>query len=285
MSPVFVRSTQRYQSYMDFWRLVELSGFPIVAPQDVDFTRDDLYIWAEMNHEFLVPLEDTPKGDRTAKVAFWNLERPDVRASATMSAADWWHAGLDKVYELVDALWVSDKTILAMDTRATWVAFGGHPELAEAPRAREASYDVAFLGQRTARRVRVLEELERRGLTVSPNAWGIERARILASSRVMLGIDRLDGAHVAAPLRWALAAAYELPIIQEEHPDPAPLVDAESVRMAPLDGLTDLVEDVLHRPALLDYLGAKGYDVFCKDFLFREQVVRATKGVSCDDSR
>lgn len=270
MDPIFVRSSYRYPSYTDFWRLVELSGFQIVEKPGVDLDRDALYIWPEMNGDFMGCLQARPKTDRRAKTVFWNLERPDARASETMDAEAWWRHGLDEIYELVDWLWVSDRNILTMDPRSTWACFGGHPGLRELAPASGPVYDVAHLGERTPRRSQVIRELEDRGITVSPNAWGPERARILSTSKLMLGIERLGGAHISMPLRWAVAAAYRLPIIQEEHPAPDPLVSGESVIMAPIDQLADLVQEALKRD--LKPIGLAGWKAFCENYRFRDQV-------------
>jgi hypothetical protein len=273
MDPIFVRSSYRYPSYTDFWRLVELSGFQTIEKRDVDLGRDAFYIWPEMNGDFIGCLQGRPKSDRRAKTVFWNLERPDARASGSMDARAWWLNGLDEVFELVDALWVSDRNILAMDPRSTWARLGGHPGLRESAPAGGPVYDVAHLGERTPRREAVILELERRGISVSPNAWGPERARILSTSKLMLGIERLGGAHISMPLRWAVAAAYRLPIIQEEHPAPDPLVAGESVLMAPINELADLVQASLKRD--LEPIGLAAWRAFCENYRFREQVEEA----------
>jgi len=273
MDPIFVRSGYRYRSYTDFWRLVELSGFKVAEKSEVDLNQDVLYIWPEMGGEFMMCLQGHPKSARRARTVFWNLERPDARASESMDAAAWWRTGLDEVFDLVDAVWVSDKNILAMDPRSTFVCLGGHPGLQESASGAGQVYDVAHLGQRTPRREAVIQELERRGFSVSPNTWGPERARILSTSKLMLGIERLGGAHISMPLRWAVAAAYRLPIVQEEHPAPDPLVAGESVLMAPIDGLADLVEAALKMD--LEPVGLAAWKAFCEEHTFRGQVEEA----------
>jgi hypothetical protein len=271
--PVFVRSARRYESYTDFWRLVELSGFRIVDKSQVDFGADLLYIWAEMDVDFMVPLHDHPKSGRRARTALWSIERPDQRASERTDARAWWRAGLDETFDLVDDLWVSDKGILAMDPRSTWACLGGHPGLREDASSGGRSYDVAHLGQHTPRREEVIRELERRRISVSPNGWGEERARILSSSKLLLGIERLGTVHISTPLRWAVAAAYRLPILQEEILDPAPLVPDESIMMAPIDKLADLVEVALRWD--LSSMGAAARETFCERHTFRRGVEEA----------
>ncbi len=269
-SPIFVRSSRGYESYTDFWRLVELAGFPIIPSSQVNFDSDALYIWAEMDVDFMVPVHDYPKAGRRARTAFWHLERPDRRASEETDACTWWKASLDQTLELVDEVWVSDKGILAMDPRSIWVPLGGHSGLRESVSVIGPSYDVAHLGQLTPRREKVLQELERRGISVSPNGWGSDRARILSSSKLLLGIERVEGMHVSTPLRWVVAAAYRLPIIQEEHCDPAPLVAGQSILMAPIHDLADRVDDALERD--LSPLGLAVWKVFCEECTFQRSV-------------
>lgn len=269
MDPIFVKADEGYRSYQDFWRLVELSGYPIVSPREVDLTSPVTYIWAEANAAFIWTLSDHSKSKRRARVILWCLERPDSRAANLKESEGYWKMGLDEIFALVDELWVSDKTLHAFDTRARYVPCGGHSGLREAPSVRRV-YDVAHLGQRTPRREAVIVELERRGLSVSPNAWGEGRAAILTSARALLGVDRLEGMRVAAPLRWALGAAYELPIVQEELPDPAPLERGRSIVMAPIESIADTVDEVLANGSR--NVGRAAWETICRDRTFRKEV-------------
>jgi len=56
--------------------------------------------------------------------------------------------------------------------------------------------------------------LREKGLTLAPNAWGLERHNLLMQSRVMLHVHQNNHRYVA-PQRWALAAAYKLPMVSE----------------------------------------------------------------------
>ncbi len=267
---IFVRSSRRYSSYTDFWRLVELSGFPIVESSQVHFDEDILYIWAELDVEFMVLVNDQPKERRRARTAFWHIEPVDRRASDRKDAAAWWKASLDQTLKLVDVVWVSDMGILAMDPRATWVCFGGHKGLREKASGSGPAYDVAHLGQRTPRREKVISELERRDITVSPSPWGAERIQILSSSKLMLDVQRLEGIPLVTPIRWVTAAAYELPLVREELPDPLPLVAGESILMAPIDKLADRVEEALGMDLLP--IGRAAWKIFCQTHTFRNSV-------------
>lgn len=268
--PVFVRSSGGYRAYSDFWRLVELSGFPFIYHHQVDLSSDTLYIWAEMDADFMVLLSDHPKTGRRARTAFWNLEPVDRSATLVIDATCRWSAALDQTLGLVDDVWVSDRSVFALDPRATWVAFGGHAGLMESAAGTGTAYDVAHLGQRTPRREKIIGELERRGISVSPNHYGDERSWLLSSSRLMIDVQRLEGMPLAAPLRWVLAGAHSLPLVREDLPNPDPLVPGESIILAPYDKLADCVEEALAgdpRP-----VGLAAHRVLCENWTFRRAV-------------
>ena len=182
--PVFVRSSLGYRAYSDFWRLVELAGFPVIDRSRLNLSSDALYIWVEMDTDLMEPLSDTPKHGRRARTAFWNLEPVDRRASEAISATDFWRAGLDKILGLVDDVWVSDRAVMALDHRPTWVAFGGHKGLLETVAGTGPVYDVAHIGQLTPRREKVIGELRRREISVSPSPGGVERIRIFTTNTI-----------------------------------------------------------------------------------------------------
>ncbi len=268
--PVFVRSTLGYRAYSDFWRLVELSGFPVIDRARLDLSSDTLYVWVEMDTDLLEPLHDTPKHGRRARTAFWNLEPVDRRASKTISATGFWRASLDQTLGLMDDVWVSDRAVMALDHRPTWVSFGGHKGLVETVAGTGPVYDVAHIGQLTPRREKVIEELRRRDISVSPSPGGDERISIFTTSRLMLDVQRLEGMPLVTPIRWVTAAAYKLPMVREELPDPDPLVPGESIILAPYEALADRVEEALAGdPAPV---GLAAYRVLCENWTFRRAV-------------
>ncbi len=269
-SIVFVRSTREYSSYADFWRLVELSGFPIIDKSQIHFNSDRLYVWAEMDVDFMIPVSDHPKETRQARTAFWHIEPVDRRASETIDATAWWKASLDQTLSLVDDVWVSDMGIFHMDPRSRWVCFGGHPGLRENVANQGPRYDVAHIGQVTPRREKMITELVRRGISVSPAPQGESRISILSSSKLMLDIQRLEGIPLVTPIRWVTAAAYKLPLVREELPDPSPLVNGESIIMAPYDQLADRVEEALQQD--LAPIGQAAWKAFCETNTFRSCV-------------
>jgi hypothetical protein len=76
-----------------------------------------------------------------------------------------------------------------------------------------------MLAYLTHRRGHMHNELKRMGLRLAPNSWGTERHAVLSHTRAMLHVHQHDAIHTVAPLRFALAAAYQLPVISEQVAD------------------------------------------------------------------
>lgn len=272
--PVFIRSTTPYESYTDFWSLVELSGFRTVPAKEANLMATGTFIWPTMDWETIERLMQEPKGVRKAKVFWWYLERPDAHRRK-MSPEDLFRETISEVCDArwVDEVWVSERTLFSIDDRTRYVPLGGHPGLrAPAPMAGPL-YDVAHVGQLTPRRTWILTELQRLGHSVSPSAWGPDRAAILGQSSLLLNIDRVEGLHLAAPLRFVLAAAYRLPIVSEEAGDMDPLVPGKSILTAPYDRLPAFVSEVLKRPDL-GRLADEAHRVLCEEHTFRKSVLK-----------
>jgi hypothetical protein len=271
MVPMFVRSTARYDSYTDFWKLVELSGFPEVPASQVDLDKPGTLIWPSMDMEFIERLSRQPPRARRARVIFWNLERPDEKPG--IDPIELFKRGMGEILEWADEIWISDISLAVADSRLVYAVLGSHHGLFDGTTAVE-TYDVAHLGILTPRRAELLDRLRARGLRVSGNAWGVDRSRILASSRLLLSIDRVEGLHVSSSLRWALAAAHTLPIINEEMKYPHPLASGESLLLAPYKNLEAAVLRALERPDLRT-IAENAKRKLCEEWTFRRGVVRA----------
>jgi hypothetical protein len=267
----FVRSRKPYRSYDDFWKLVELSGFSWAWADLADLASDVLWVWPTMNMEFLGRVIATPK--RRSQIAWWYLERPDANLADGADVKSAFRASVDQALEIVDAVWVSDRSLAALHPGLTYAVFGSHPGLREAEDLPK-TYDVAFMGQRTHRRAVVIADLHASGLAVTPDAHGLERARLLASSRLMLSVDRTGGMALTNPIRYALAAAYGLGILQETHPDPHPLAMGRSIAMAGLGGLASLACELVASGRALE-LGSEAARLLCQDLTFRKGVLGA----------
>lgn len=274
--PIFVL-TGDYASYTDFWRLVDLSGFRTVPHQSVDLGQaSTTYIFPTLDQNMMACLEASPQGLRKAKAVFWNLERPDANLRPGMDLHETYNKAAGEILTWADEIWVSDRLVHAMDVRTKFVVLGGHPGLAhDEPRARYR--DVVHIGQDTPRRRKILQQL---GLYVTVHeapSYGAERARALLGSKIMLGIDRVDGIHFSASLRWIVAAAFRLPVLQEEVADPHPLVKGKSILMAPYDDLVEAARNAVDRMSNEDLsrIGNAAYETYCVTWTFRRGVEEA----------
>lgn len=275
--PIFVRSTAQYDSYTDFWKLVELSGFASIPAAQVDLEKPATLIWPAMDMEFIDRLSRQPPGVRSARVIFWNLERPDEKPG--VDSLELFRRGMGEILEWADEIWISDIGLATADRRILYVVLGGHEGLYDGTPQAEA-YDVAHLGILTPRRTELLEKLRARGLRVSGNAWGIERSRILTSSRLLLNVDRVEGLHLSSLMRWALGAAFGLPIVSEEMQYAYPLVAGESILVAPYAELEALVIQTLARQDLPAVAG-RARQALCHEWTFRkgvEDALRRSRG-------
>lgn len=271
----FVRSRKPYSSYDDFWKLVALSGFDQALADQADLAESGrLWIWPTMNMEFLGRVLVAGKR-RRARVAWWYLERPDANLPEGADPRSAWKATVAEALEAVDAVWVSDRELAKLEPGTVYAALGSHPGLAEVSRL-PARYDVAFMGQRTPRRAAAIAAIEARGLSVTPECSGFDRASAFASSKIALVVDRTERMHVVTPLRWAVAAAYGLAILQEELPDPWPLESGRSIAMAPLSGIPQAAVELAAGAGWIA-LGRAAWQVLCKDLTFSEGVREAAR--------
>jgi len=202
--PIFCRTRHVYSSYVDFWHLVELSGFPCIYVDQIDPHSDNVYIFTPLNGE-----NQDGWNNPKAQIILWDLEwRLDLNNGAD---------GVGVSVPGVERIWASDAWY-AEAIGAEYVPLGSHPGLAEGytENSNGKTFDaavMAYLGP--YRRNNMVNRLRDAGVVIAPNGWAQERHDILRASRSMLHIHQHDGIQTVAPQRWALTAAYELPLISE----------------------------------------------------------------------
>lgn len=256
-NPIFAYPRHQYDSYRDFKRIVELSGYESCFVDEIDaYNPDKCYIITPHNGEWS---DGWP--DATARIIHWDLE--------------WRHATDYPTTPGVTETWCSDPWY-AMHIGARFVLLGSHPDLNPNPADRDGhfDYDVAFLAYMGPwRRQLVASAFNLRRIALAPNGWGEERHRILSKTRLMVHIHQWDEFACIAPQRWAIAAAYKLPLLSEA-------VHCEIKEIA--DGVVYAGHAHLSEVALswLDngaawYLGQKLHQALCVDYTFRRNVEAA----------
>lgn len=206
-SPVFVRTRHIYDSYRDFWKLVEVSGFDTCYVDQMNIQDPHAcYITTYINDEWR-----HTRGE--AHVIHWNME--------------WFtdtehHAFQDGVTER----WTSDKSH-ADAQGIPYVPVGSDYRLCEGGyTSLQPQYDVALLACMSERRVNIYHELERYHVQIAPNYHAHEgRHAVLMQTRMILHIHQTVR-KVISPLRMAVAAAYGIPVLCEECDDPGIYTDA-----------------------------------------------------------
>lgn len=237
---IFAKTSYVYQSYQDFWKLVELAGFETCFVKDIDLGRDAVYVTTPINGEIRPHVRHRRSiltKPQQAKIVWFNLERADsgdyeigkIKGNECVTRAT------NEILEYVDHVWVSDRYYTALDPRMIYVPLGSDSRLAGGPPGPPA-YDVCTLSYNNHRRDQIYGNLSRQVKMAPFSAWDGARDQILRSSRCMVYVHQTP-MPIGAPLRMALAAAYRLPVISEQLADPYPHRDGHDVIMAPYDQL------------------------------------------------
>lgn len=251
---IFARTRHTYDSYSDFWRLVELSGYPVCYVDEIDAESDNAYIAAPVNGEWNNGWQ-SPR----ARIILWQFEwNVDGEHHTPPGVSETWH---------IDA-WQAGRI------GARYVPVGSHKDLRLSDTVDTAPrYDVAMLSYMIPRRQQIHHDLTTRyGLRCAPNAWGLERHAILSQTRAMLHVHQWDDIRGVAGLRWAIAAAYELPVITETLNEWG-ILRHDCVLQSDYEHLAQFTRDRL-RDNLSDY-GMALHNLLCRDHSFRKNVEAA----------
>ena len=252
--PVFALPSSDYPSYRDLRMLIALAGFETTPIDAIDVTDPGgLYIIC------------TPEPVRAY-----------ARARAKLIAWQFEYAGdyAENYAKFRGELWASDQA-WAAEHNARFVLLGSHPLLRE-PLADTArgTYDATMLGYMTPRRQRIKNELGGwRWPPDHPGHEGPARHDALTGARMMLHVHQHDDAPYAAPLRYALAAAYGLPVLAEQLTDSTPYGDA--LQEAPYELLARTAIELRSNTALLTYSAERLRTLLIDERPFRRCVLDA----------
>jgi hypothetical protein len=269
MKIVFVKTRHAYDSYRDFRSLVELAGFDTCFVEQMDMASESFYIVTPINGEFRPHIDhcrNNCPGPKRAVVAWWNLERPDVSGSEPLSVV------IDDVVKYADVVWVGDRYYASMDSRMQHVVLGGDERLCGQPGRYGLAYDYTHQSYVWGRRDATYAPLRGAGLREGPNAWFEVRDAVLKSSRVMVNVHQTE-ALIGEPIRFAMTAAYRLPMISETLRDPFPMVPGHDYIEVPFEGVGDAVKRSVTMDADdLKRIGDNLFDRFCREWPFRRGV-------------
>jgi len=250
---LFARPRWEYDSYQDLYRLIALSGYPLIFFDEIDPQSDNCYILTMVNGE---------------NQAGW----PDAKARIILHDLEWRLDGEYPRMPGVSEVWASDKWY-AEQIGARYVPLGSHPDLNLHPDdQRTSAYDVAMLAYMTPRRDQIAVWLREQGVTLAPRGWGEARHQALIQTRAMLQVHQHDWAATTAPQRFALAAAYRLPLISEQAADPGIFQDV--VMWADYRSLPAVTSQVVRNGALTAQ-GEALFNLLCVERTFQSEVEKA----------
>lgn len=265
----FLKTRHKYDSYQDFWHLVELSDFPSRYLDEIDLSTDDVYIFTPHNGEFDPVVAAKGRESwmgRKCKILWWLLERPDDGNPVSFSDR------LAPLLSLIDGCFASDRTVAAMHLAFTHAVVGSHPGLAYGIEpSSDKRYDYAHMSYAWGRREAMYNQMRARGLTEAPNAYGQSRAIVLSQTRLMVNANQYPRP-VVAPLRFAIASACKMPVLSERMPEPFPHVENEDLVLEDLARLPDAAARLLADQPRLDALAAAMHQRLCVEWTFRKAV-------------
>lgn len=274
----FVRTRHNYQSYTDFWRLVELSNFPTIYTDELDISKQGVYIVTPMNGEWRPAIHNQKGKVFNAHLILWNLERPSGSAGSVgqygrnarmLMGGIWEDTGQPSGMRFADEVWVSDRK-LAEDQNLRFVVLGSDEGLGEPGSDKE--YNFCHMSYEVPRRVSIYKHFQ----NIGANSWGAERDQVLKRSKFALNVHQ-DIHWYQEPLRFSLFAAYGLPIISESLYDSYPWSD-ETMVTAIYDGLVGRMKQALTEDyAPYREMGLRARERMCGEFQFGKMVREAVR--------
>lgn len=257
----FCHTNQHYDSYDDFWRLVELCGYEIISIDDIEADNPEAtYI--------ITPINGNVKSgwpNAKARIILWNME---------------WTAKTGAIPGVAE-IWASDR-YFAHKTGARFVPVGSHPDLVAVRNTPQAAvWDVAVLAYRGPhRRGHILEQLDKRGFSLAPDGWGEARDAVLRQSRVLVHIHQHEAWPCVPVLRFAFAASAWIPVVAERCQDALPYVAGRDYMAADYDRLPAVVERFLNDGYSGDF-AASMYQTACATHRFDLNVAAALGVATC----
>lgn len=272
----FCRTRHVYESYQDFFRLAELSNFPIIYSDEIDFSKEAVYIISPWNGdvEGHIKNEFTKGKQRNAHIVLWNLERPSGSTGALLhyNRRQW-----ELIHNRwVDEIWVSDRQ-LALESGLRFVILGSDEGLGE-PGNEDKIYKFCHMSYVVYRRGLIYNKFNED--SVGQNSWGEERDKILKQSKFAVNVHQ-DEHPFQEPLRLALFAAYGLPIITERIIDSYPWSSETMIYSNYADLVRTINETVNQDYEAYRQMGLRAREMMCHTFQFGK-VVREAIAESVD---
>jgi len=184
-----------YDSYDDYWKLVNLSKFESCELDEVNPNSENIYVFSPDNGN----VKECCKREHKAKYILWQMERGIEGA----------------IKDYFDEIWVSDRYFhsLINHPKCKYVILGGHLSLGGRPKEPK-KWDYVHLSYLLGRRKEKIDNLIKEGYTIAPNGWGEVKEKSLAYSKMGICFHQ-DEMPIIEPLRYVLFACWKLPMLAE----------------------------------------------------------------------
>jgi hypothetical protein len=266
----FARTRHHYDSYQDFWKMVELAGLPTCFVDEIDINSDTIYVTTPITGE--LKSRQLPKA-RRAKIVWWNLERPDGEYAGNFNEV------ITEAFTHVDEIWVADRYYQTLDTRMKFVVMGSHPGLL-IPASETRAHDITHYSYVNGRRNHIYGRLHQLGLDLAPNSWGSERAGGLLRSKLFLNVHQTD-ALIGEPLRFAVGAAFSTLFVSEHCADPFPLIPGVDFLSIGYHDIAEFCQQAVqgHIPCNVDQMRHSFFNRLCIEHQFPNGALQALKEI------
>lgn len=274
MDIVFAKTRWHYDSYIDFWKLVELSGFPTIYVDEVDVSQPYVVITSPLNGEWRPHIDNQKNKVRRAHLIHWCLERPSGAGGIGNFTMSHERARAERHF---DEVWCSDRR-LAAESNTRFVVLGSDYGLGNPSLVGDRIYDYCHMSYVNPRRNHIYSQ--HRG-PIAPNCWPPERDGVMRGSRFALNVHQ-DSYPFQEPLRFALFAAYGLPILTETIYDAFPW-NAETMIFNTYEGMEGRLLQMLSNDYSRWYdFGASARDHMCNTYRFGKMVREAVEDSTKD---
>jgi hypothetical protein len=268
MEIIFAHPTTSYDSYSDYRKLVAVSGFEVCNQDQIDINKDAIYITSPFNGDVEAAIKARPKNKRKCKIVHWFLERP---GDGIEKFEDWSKRLLENY---LDELWFTgaDMYKLVKHIGGTKFVPAGSDERIGSREERTKSFDVCHMSYVYGRRDRIIHNLKCR---IGPNCWGDARHNVLLESAFMINTHQ-DNKNYYEPLRFALCAAYRIPMISEKCGDTFPYEDGVDFLSAPYDQLNNFFTTICKEgPQKHRAMAERMFEKACHKFKFENNIKNA----------
>jgi hypothetical protein len=263
-----------YDSYSDYWTLVNLSGYKTCELSEIDWRSDNVYLFSPDNGNTKAAFQSPQAQARRCKLILLQLEWPRWKDGVL--------TGHEKP-EYVDEMWVHDRHFFDLTQRFStstdalkvrYMFLGGHPQFGNPDYAsRSIRWDFVHLLYVYGVREHKMNILHDRGFTFAPNGWGQEREYALRNSRWGLHLQQFPAPFIA-PQRFTLFASYGLPIISDYCADPGPFYVFQDALIHWDPRETSVMHDGLRKEAV-----EHNFNLVREKMTFRSQVDLAVERI------